>query len=153
MHREIEEVIGMKLQVKKIHANAKVPAYAHDGDSGMDLFSVEEVELMPGETKVVKTGLQVSMPKGFEAQVRPKSGLAAKFGVTVLNTPGTVDSGYRGEIMVILANLGKDAYKVEKGKKIAQMVIARVEEAEVEEVEALDETARNTGGFGSTGLD
>jgi len=143
----------MKLQVKKVHPDAKVPAYAHEGDSGMDLFSVEDAEIGPGETKVVKTGLQVSMPKGFEAQVRPKSGLAAKFGVTVLNTPGTVDSGYRGEIMVILANFGKEAYNVEKGKKIAQMVIARVEEAKVEEVETLNETARNEGGFGSTGLD
>jgi len=143
----------MELKVKKLCEEAKIPQYAHEGDSGMDLYSVEEATLEPGETKTVKTGLQISIPKGFEAQVRPKSGLASKFGVTVLNTPGTVDSGYRGEIMVILANLGKEAYKVEKGKKIAQVVIAKVEEADIKVVESLDETTRNKGGFGSTGLD
>lgn len=143
----------MELKVKKLCEEAKTPSYAHEGDSGMDLYSVEETTLEPGETKTVKTGLQISIPKGFEAQVRPKSGLASKFGVTVLNTPGTVDSCYRGEIMVILANLGKEAYKVEKGKKIAQIVIAKVEEADVKVVESLDETTRNKGGFGSTGLD
>lgn len=146
-------MVDVKLQVKRVHPDARIPEYAHSGDSGMDLYSVEDVELAPGETKLVKTGLQVSMPKGFEAQVRPKSGLAAKFGVTVLNTPGTVDSGYRGEVMVILANLGREKYKVEKGKKIAQMVITRVEEAEVEEAEELDSTTRKDGGFGSTGLE
>ena len=143
----------MKVRVKKIHKDAKIPSYAHQGDSGMDLYSVEEATIEPGERKMVSTGLQISLPKGFEAQIRPKSGLAANFGVTVLNTPGTVDSCYRGEVRVILANLGKGAYKVEKGKKIAQMVIARVEEAEIEEVEELDDTARKDGGFGSTGLD
>ncbi len=143
----------MKVRVKKIHKDAKIPSYAHQGDSGMDLYSVEEATIEPGERKMVGTGLQISLPKGFEAQIRPKSGLAANFGVTVLNTPGTVDSCYRGEVRVILANLGKEAFKVEKGKKIAQMVIARVEEAEIEEVEELDETTRSGGGFGSTGLE
>ena len=143
----------MELKVKKIHEDAKIPAYAHEGDSGMDLYSVEDTVLQSGETKLVKTGLQIAVPKGFEAQVRPKSGLAAKFGVTVLNTPGTVDSGYRGEVMVILINHGKEEYKVEKGKKIAQMVIAKVEEAKIEVVEDLDDTTRKDGGFGSTGLD
>jgi len=143
----------VKLKVRKINPDAKIPSYAHEGDSGMDLYSVEEIEIQPGERKTVKTGLQIALPKGFEAQVRPKSGLAAKFGVTVLNTPGTVDSCYRGEIMVIMANLGKEAYKVEKGKKIAQMVIAAVEEAEIVEEKELDETTRKDGGFGSTGLD
>ena len=143
----------MEVKVKKIHENAKIPAYAHEGDSGMDLYSVEETVLQPSETKLVKTGLQIAVPKGFEAQVRPKSGLAAKFGITVLNTPGTVDSGYRGEVMVILVNHGKEEYKVEKGKKIAQMVIAKVEEAKIEVVEDLDNTTRKDGGFGSTGLD
>lgn len=142
----------MKLKVKRLNPEAKIPGYAHEGDSGMDLYSVEETELKPGETKAVKTGLQISMPKGFEAQVRPKSGLALNHGITVLNTPGTIDSGYRGEIKVIMANFGKQAYKVEKGKKIAQMVIARVEEAEIQESEELDQTTRNQGGFGSTGL-
>ena len=143
----------MEVKVKKIHEDAKIPAYAHEGDSGMDLYSVEETVLQPNETKLVKTGLQIAVPKGFEAQVRPKSGLAAKFGITVLNTPGTVDSGYRGEVMVILINHGKEEYKIEKGKKIAQMVIAKVEEAKVEVVENLDDTTRKDGGFGSTGLD
>ena len=143
----------MEVKVKKIHKDAKIPAYAHEGDSGMDLYSVEETILQPGETKLVKTGLQIAVPKGFEAQVRPKSGLAAKFGVTILNTPGTVDSGYRGEVMIILVNHGKEEYKVEKGKKIAQMVIAKVEEAKIEVVEDLDDTTRKDGGFGSTGLD
>ena len=143
----------MQLKVKKIHEDAKIPAYAHKGDSGMDLYSVEEIVLQPGETKLVKTGLQIAVPKGFEVQVRPKSGLAAKFGITVLNTPGTVDSGYRGEVMVILVNHGKEEYKVEKGKKIAQMVIAKVEEAKIEVVENLDNTTRKDGGFGSTGQD
>ena len=142
----------MKLKVKKINPEAKIPAYAHEGDSGMDLHSVENATIEPGERKTVKTGLAISLPKGFEAQVRPKSGLAGNHGITVLNTPGTVDSGYRGEIMVIMANLGNQPYKVEKGKKIAQMVIAKDEEAEVEETEKLDETTRSDGGFGSTGL-
>ena len=143
----------MELKVKKLNEEAKIPQYAHEGDSGMDLYSVEETTLQPGETKLVKTGLQIALPKGFEAQVRPKSGLAAKFGVTVLNTPGTVDSCYRGEVMVILINHSKEEYKIEKGKKIAQLVVAKVEEAQVNEVENLDETTRNDGGFGSTGLD
>ncbi len=144
----------MEVKVKKIHEDAKIPAYAHEGDSGMDLYSVEDAVLQPGEIKVVGTGLQFSMPKGFEIQVRPKTGLTSKFGLTVLNTPGTIDSGYRGEAKVILINLGKEAYKVEKGKKIAQMVIAKVEEAKVEEVKELDaDTTRKDGGFGSTGLD
>jgi len=143
----------MKLRVKKIHSDAKMPGYAHEGDSGMDLYSTEEVVLEPGERKTVKTGLQIAIPKGFEAQIRPKSGLAAKFGISVLNTPGTIDSGYRGEVMVIMVNLGQEAYKVEKGKKIAQMVMAKVEEAEIEEAAELDETERNKGGFGSTKQD
>lgn len=142
----------MKLRVKRLCEEAKIPGYAHEGDSGMDLYSVEDLTLAPGERRLVKTGLQIALPRGFEAQVRPKSGLAANFGVTVLNTPGTIDSGYRGEIMAIMVNLGSQPYRVEKGKKIAQMVIAKVEEAKVEEVDSLDETARKGNGFGSTGL-
>jgi len=142
----------MKLRVKRLCEEAKIPGYAHEGDSGMDLYSVEDLTLAPGERKLVRTGLQIALPRGFEAQVRPKSGLAANFGVTVLNTPGTIDSGYRGEIMAIMVNLGSQPYRVEKGKKIAQMVIAKVEEAKVEEVDSLDETARKGNGFGSTGL-
>jgi len=135
-----------------MEADAKMPCYAHPGDSGMDLFSVEEMALQPGERKLVRTGIKISLPKGFEAQVRPKSGIAINNGVTVLNTPGTIDSCYRGEVQVILINLGKEAFKIEKGKKIAQLVIAKVEEAKVKEVDELDETSRSNGGFGSTGL-
>ncbi|MFA4855760.1 MAG: dUTP diphosphatase [archaeon] len=142
----------MKLRVKRLCEEAKIPEYAHEGDSGMDLYSIEDLTLAPGERRLVKTGLQIALPRGFEAQVRPKSGLAANFGVTILNTPGTIDSGYRGEIMAIMVNLGSQPYRVEKGKKIAQMVIAKVEEAKVEEVDSLDETARKGNGFGSTGL-
>ncbi|MBN2067666.1 MAG: dUTP diphosphatase [Candidatus Diapherotrites archaeon] len=143
----------MKIALQKVSGNAKMPSYAHPGDSGMDLYSSEDIVLKPGERKLVKTGIKIAVPEGFEAQVRPKSGIAVKNGVTVLNTPGTIDSGYRGEVQVILVNLGKEAFKVEKGKKIAQLVIAKVEQAEIEEVEKLDDTSRNTGGFGSTGLE
>ena len=134
-----------------MEADAKMPCYAHPGDSGMDLFSVEEMALQPGERKLVRTGIKISLPKGFEAQVRPKSGIAINNGVTVLNTPGTIDSCYRGEVQVILINLGKEPFKIEKGKKIAQLVIAKVEEAKAKEVDELDETSRSDGGFGSTG--
>lgn len=142
----------MQVKVQRIEADAKMPCYAHHGDSGMDLFSVEEMVLQPGERKLVRTGIKISLPKGFEAQVRPKSGIAINNGVTVLNTPGTIDSCYRGEVQVILINLGKEAFKIEKGKKIAQLAIAKVEEAKVKEVDELDETSRSDGGFGSTGL-
>lgn len=142
----------MKVKVKKISEKAIIPKMAHKGDSGFDLYSVESTELKPGERKLVKTGIKISMLPGLEAQVRPKSGLAIKNGVTVLNTPGTIDSGYRGEIRVILANLGKKTFKVEKGKKIAQLVFARVECPELIKVKELDETKRNESGFGSTGL-
>jgi dUTP pyrophosphatase len=142
----------LKVLVKKLSGDAIVPAYAHSGDSGMDLFANEALELQPGERKLVKTGLAVAVPPGFEAQVRPKSGIALKDGVTVMNTPGTIDSGYRGEVGVILINLGSKKFVVEKGKKIAQLVISRVEAADVSVVEDLNETSRNSGGFGSTGV-
>ena len=143
----------MKVRIQRIDSNARMPEMAHPGDSGFDLFASETVSLKPGERKLVPTGIKVSLPAGFEAQVRPKSGLALKHGISVLNTPGTIDSGYRGEIKVILVNLGEQEYKVEKGKKIAQIVFARVECPEIVEVSELDETKRNEGGFGSTGLE
>ena len=139
--------------VKKTSDSARVPEMAHQGDSGFDLYADETVSLKPGERKLVSTGIKLSIPHGFEAQVRPKSGLAVKAGITVLNTPGTIDSGYRGEVKVILANLGSEDFLVEKGKKIAQLVFARVECPELETVKELDETRRNKGGFGSTGLE
>ncbi len=142
----------MKVRIKRIKENAIMPMYAHEGDSGVDLFSTEDYVLKPGERVLVSTGLVMSIPKGYEGQVRPKSGLALKNGISVCNTPGTVDSGYRGEIGVIAINLGKETFRIERGKKIAQMVFCKVEEAEFEDADELDDTKRGGGGFGSTGL-
>jgi dUTP pyrophosphatase len=129
-----------------------LPAYAHPGDAGMDLCSVERLVVPAGGRALVHTGLKMALPPGYEAQVRPRSGLALKRGVTVLNTPGTIDEGYRGEIGVILVNFGDADFQVEKGDRIAQMVVAPVTRAQVVEVADLDETARGNGGFGSTGV-
>lgn len=141
----------MKVQFKKCHDLAIIPKYAHSTDSGMDLFSVEEdITFFPSQIKVIKTGLQVILPSGYEAQIRPKSGLSTKGLVAVL---GTVDNGYRGEISVIVQYTGNTMFKVAKLSKIAQIVIQRVESFEVEEVfEIDDKTSRGSGGFGSTGL-
>ncbi|WP_138207118.1 dUTP diphosphatase [Haloimpatiens lingqiaonensis] len=141
-----------KLKVKLIDKDAKMPEYAHEGDAGLDLFSVDEIEILPGETKLVHTGISIELPKSTEAQIRPRSGLALKNSITVLNTPGTIDEGYRGEIGVILINHGKNSFKVEKGMKIAQMVIKPVFLVEVEEASNLSSTERDKGGFGSTGV-
>lgn len=142
----------MILKIAKIHEDAVLPHYVHPGDSGMDLYSVEDVSIASGATAFVHTGLTIAVPEGYEAQVRPKSGLALKHSISVLNTPGTVDSGYRGEICVILINHGTDPFHVQKHTKIAQMVICPVVCAEIVEVDSLDDTARGEGGFGSTGL-
>jgi dUTP pyrophosphatase len=132
-----------------------LPAYETSGAAGMDLRAAvpdeEPMILRPGSRAMVPTGLTFALPQGFEAQVRPRSGLAAKAGVTCLNTPGTVDSDYRGEVKVILINLGEDDFTIRRGDRIAQMIIAPVVQAEWREVESLDETARGAGGFGSTG--
>lgn len=141
----------VKVKITKIKENAIVPKYAHEGDAGVDLYSTEDYVLKPGERVLVSTGIKIALPIGHEAQIRPKSGLALKHGISVVNTPGTVDAGYRGEVGVITINLGQEEFKIEKGKKIAQMVINQIEEAEFEEVDELDETSRNEGGFGSTG--
>lgn len=141
----------MTLGFKRIHPDAVLPAYAHPSDAGMDVRSVEELVIPAGKRALVHTGLVVLLPPLYEAQVRPRSGLALKFGVTVLNTPGTIDSGYRGEIGVILANFGDADFIVKKGDKIAQLVIAPVTQPEVCEVSEIDETDRGAGGFGSTG--
>ena len=140
-----------KIRIKKIREKAVTPHYEHNGDAGMDLYAVEDSILRPGERKLVPTGLQVEIPEGYEMQVRPKSGLALKYGITVLNTPGTVDSCYRGEVGVIMLNASNENYEVKAGEKVAQAVIARVERAEIEEVEELTQTPRGAGGFGSTG--
>ena len=142
----------MVLQIMKIHDDAVIPHYVHPGDSGMDLYSVEDVTIEPGATAFIHTGLKIAVPEGYEAQVRPKSGLALKHSITVLNTPGTVDSGYRGEICIILINHGTGSFEVKKHTKIAQMVICPVVQAEIVEVNGLDDTTRGEGGFGSTGL-
>ena len=141
----------MKLKVKRIHAEAKLPHYAHPGDAGLDLFSVEDQVIHPGETRLIRTGICVELPPGTEGQVRPRSGLALKNQITVLNTPGTVDEGYRGEVGVILINHGNKAFEVRKEMKIAQFVIAPVLRVEVEEIGELSDTRRSSGGFGSTG--
>ena len=142
----------MTLRFKKVHPDAVLPSYAHPSDAGMDLRSVDDLTLAPGQRALVHTGLVMLLPPLYEAQVRPRSGLALKNGVTVLNTPGTIDSGYRGEVGVILINLGQAAFDVRKGDKIAQMVIAPVTQPNIEETDVVDETDRASGGFGSTGV-
>ena len=130
-----------------------LPHYETESSAGMDLRAnlTEDVILKPLERTIVKTGLFIELPKGFEAQVRPRSGLAAKKGITVLNSPGTIDADYRGEIGVILVNLSNEEFSIQNGERIAQLVISRHERANWEEVEVLEETQRGAGGFGSTG--
>ena len=142
----------MTLAFRRIHPDAVLPAYAHPSDAGMDVRSVEDVEIAPGSRSLVHTGLVMNLPPGYEAQVRPRSGLALKFGVTVLNTPGTIDSGYRGEVGVILANFGDAPFAVKKGDRIAQVVVAPVTQAEIVETDEVGVTDRGAGGFGSTGV-
>jgi len=128
-----------------------LPAYATEGAAGMDVVSAETLTLAPGARAAVATGFAIAIPAGHEVQVRPRSGLALKHGVTCLNTPGTIDSDYRGEVKVILANLGQDPFAIARGDRIAQLVPAIVLRASVGEVDALDDTVRGAGGFGSTG--
>lgn len=142
----------MTLKFKLIHPDAILPEYAHPGDAGMDVRSVDDLTIKPGERALVHTGLVMMLPAGYEAQVRPRSGLALKKGVTVLNTPGTIDEGYRGEVGVILANFGSEDFVVSKGDKIAQIVVAPVTIAQIVETAEVDETERGEGGFGSTGV-
>ena len=139
------------LKVQKVHKDAIIPNYAHIGDAGLDLFSIEEKLLKPGDSTLIKTGIKIELPEQTEAQIRPRSGLALKKGITVLNTPGTIDEGYRGEIGIILINHGKEDFLVEKHMKIAQMVVKPVWYVNVEEVKELSNTERAEGGFGSTG--
>jgi len=127
------------------------PAYATDGAAGMVVGAAEELTLAPGARAAVATGFAIAIPVGYEVQVRPRSGLALKHGVTCLNTPGTIDSDYRGEVKVILANLGSEPFAIARGDRIAQLVPAAVQRATLSEVHELDDTARGAGGFGSTG--
>ncbi len=133
-------------------ANLPLPAYATAGAAGMDVVAAEDHVLAPGMRHAVATGFAVAVPAGYEVQVRPRSGLALKHGITCLNTPGTIDSDYRGEIKVILANLGQETFPIKRGDRIAQLVAAPVQRATCVEVDSLDATARGSGGFGSTGL-
>lgn len=128
-----------------------LPAYATAGAAGMDIVAAEALTLQPGQRHPVATGFTIAIPDGYEVQVRPRSGLALKYGVTCLNTPGTIDSDYRGEVKVILANLGAEPFQVARGERIAQLVPAPVLRATLDAVETLDDTARGAGGFGSTG--
>jgi len=142
----------MKVKIVN-HSPYPCPAYATEQSAGVDLRANLEapVVLRPLERTLVPTGLYIALPKGYEAQVRPRSGLAIKHGITVLNSPGTVDADYRGELRTVLVNLGTEPFEIVPGERIAQMVIARHEQVEWEEVDQLDETRRGTGGFGSTG--
>jgi dUTP pyrophosphatase len=129
-----------------------LPAYASTGAAGMDVVAAEDLVLAPGARHAVATGFAMAIPAGYEVQVRPRSGLALKHGITCLNTPGTIDSDYRGEVKVILANLGDAPFPIARGDRIAQLVPAPVQHATLDLVETLDETARGSGGFGSTGI-
>ena len=144
----------IRISVKRLMngGGLPLPAPASAGAAGLDIVAAETLTLAPGARAAVATGFALAIPEGYEVQVRPRSGLALKHGVTCLNTPGTIDHDYRGEIKVILANLGQDAFQVKRGERIAQLVPAPVQRAELEEVDTLDETVRGSGGFGSTGL-
>ena len=146
------ENADIKVLIKRIHEDACLPEYQHDDDSGCDLYSVEDVLILPGTCRPIKTGLTIELPKNTEAQIRPRSGLALKNGITVLNTPGTVDEGFRGEIMVILINHSNEWFEIKKHMRIAQMVFAPVLKANFFEVDSLSETKRGVNGYGSTGV-
>ena len=144
------------IRIKKLEnfRDLALPAYETSDSAGMDLRAAidEDVVLKVGERKLVKTGLSIALEQGYEAQIRPRSGLAYKHGITVLNTPGTIDADYRGEIGVILTNLGTEEFTVQRGMRIAQMVVASCIQASIQEVESLEDTERGAGGFGSTGV-
>jgi dUTP pyrophosphatase len=143
---------SMRVRIKRLRSDAELPLYAHGAaeDAGMDLKAAETVVLQPGVARAVPTGLSIELPPGYEAQIRPRSGLALKHSITLPNAPATIDPGYRGEIRVILLNLGPEEYAVQQGDRIAQMVVARYEAVEWEEGDLRD-SARGAGGFGSSG--
>ena len=144
----------VKILIKKLSKNAMIPKYESSGASGLDISALTEENILikPKEKAIIPTGLACSIPKNYEIQIRPRSGLAAKNNLTVLNSPGTIDSDYRGELKIILINLGNDNFEVKNGMRIAQMVVCPVEIAEIEEVKSLEGTDRGKGGFGSTGI-
>lgn len=141
-----------KIKIKILDRSIPKPKYAHEGDAGLDLYSSIDCKLKPFERKLISTGIKVSIPKGYAGFVQPKSGLAIKNGISIVNTPGLIDPGYRGEVCAILINLDpKNVFVIKKGDKICQLVIHKVEEVNLEIVEDLDKTSRGEGGFGSTG--
>ena len=141
----------LSIKVKKLIPSAKLPSYATEGDAGLDLYSVVEKEIQSGEFSLIETGISIELPENTEAQIRPRSGLALKHGITVLNAPGTIDQGYRGEIGVILINHGKETFVVRKDMKIAQMVIYPIPQVQIEETQEINKSQRGSGGFGSSG--
>lgn len=141
-----------QIRVKRLHPDAKIPKAAKVGDVAFDLYSVIDYELKSGERYAVPTGIAIEIPAGYEGQVRPRSGLALKDGITVLNTPGTIDSGYRGEVKTIMINHGDISFKINKGMRISQLAIRPVPKVEFIEVDELSDTDRGEGGFGSTGV-
>ncbi len=141
----------LDLRIQRLHPDAVLPGYAHPGDAGLDLVSVEDVTLQPGQRHAVATGWAMAIPDGWVGLVHPRSGLALRAGLTVANAPGTIDAGYRGEVKVILVNLGDEPVSIAAGDRVAQLLLQEVGHATVEEVDDLDETARGDGGFGSTG--
>lgn len=139
----------MKLQIQKLDPAAKIPTFSYKGDAGMDIFSIEDVEILPGEKAVVRTGLKLAIPEGCAGFVWDKSGMAVKHHIKTM--AGVIDSNYRGEFQVVLTNLGKVSYHIEKGSKIAQLIIAPVTSPQIEEADITDQTERGGGGFGSSG--
>jgi len=140
------------IKLKILDRSIPLPKYSHTGDAGLDLYSSINCELRPFERKKIPTGIKISIPQGYAGFIQPRSGLAAKYGISIVNTPGLIDSGYRGEVCAILINLDpKNSFEIKKGDKICQLVIHKVEEVKLEIVENLDKTIRGEGGFGSTG--
>ncbi|MHB8780000.1 MAG: dUTP diphosphatase [Candidatus Geothermincolia bacterium] len=143
---------GIPLKIKRLTEGVQLPRYAHDGDAGLDICSADAMTLEPGERRMVPTGFAMALPPGYAAFIQPRSGLAAKHGISIVNSPGLIDCHYRGEVQIILVNLGQEPFEVKRGDRIAQMVIQKVERVLLHEVEELDETSRGAGGFGSTGV-
>jgi dUTP pyrophosphatase len=145
--------VSHELRIRRLRPDASIPAYQTEGAAGLDLSAAldKPITIAPGDRALVMTGIAIALPRGHEGQVRPRSGLALKHGVTVLNSPGTIDEDYRGEIGIVLVNHGKERFHVTHGMRIAQLVVAPVRQVEVREVTALDDTARGSGGYGSTG--
>ncbi|MEU4578446.1 dUTP diphosphatase [Nonomuraea sp. NPDC023979] len=142
----------VEVLIQRLDPGLPVPRYAHPGDAGADLYSAEDAELLPGERAVIRTGVAIALPDGYAAFVHPRSGLAARHGITMVNAPGTVDAGYRGEVKVTLINTdAKEPFRLRRGDRLAQLVFQRVERAAFREVDSLPESARGAGGHGSTG--